>query len=1191
MDEVPGRTNRLSAAMHHGQENPLSRGLLYCDIHAGKLIEYFCPTHQTLSCGHCTALGLESCEQQLISEIAETFQVGQRFQDIKQGLAQFLTDIDACASNVNESIEIVESLSEKEISKLRKFRDQVNKYFDESEKALLKTIAEMKNMDKTLLGSVIPKCNNLTIEVSEIRTNLEALENNASQLFIGVQNACRILERLKSTLAKINDEKIIHLYTFMEDPKIKGWLASSTGIGTIEDMGTTKALVAAPPTPDNLPFDSEEFMATNMRLLFNDDLTNLRFTPAPSIPVNPPSDTVDCLLTSMLLLSEDRLLLADRTNNTVMLVDPNSNSLVSQVNVPDPWDMCLLPGGRVAVTSVIGRIYFLETHGHLSLENSIKVDENCRGIGYHNDSLIVSYSTGKLKKLDMDGNVLRQVSNRWLSNQFQYPWCLAVVNEAIIYVSDYEKHIITGLDIDLNILETFRSPALNAPAGITAIGNQLLVCGLYSNNILCLDLPSGKMTQLLGKREEILKPLSVCYSQHQKKIIETTINSRAGAPGSVVIKGEENNMDDTEATKNKVDGRILEADASVLDSTYCQPCSQDGETLPAKAYCTSCKEFMCSNCTNVHRKQRVSKSHTLLDGTSMPTTMMGFATKEESTESYDKHPDGNSMPTTMMGFATKEESTESCDKHPGEIIKYFCPTHQSLNCGHCLVLGKISCKQEIISEIAQDFKDSQEFKDIKQGLTKLLEDIDACASDVEELIKFVENLNISEISKLREYREQVVKYFDEREQALNKTIDEIKKKDKTLLDSLKPRCDNLETKVHEIKSKLEAQEHNTSKLFIEAQRVKHSLKKLQSTLAEINNAKIHHQYNLKKDPVTDGLLASKTGLGTIEETIYCREMQILNTDQMPIVNMTDPIPAPDIPESSSLNCDGCDCCSEIRILPLSDDDMTGRKFTPSQDIPVRSPYDTDDCLVTSMLLLSEDRLLLTDRKNNTVKLVDTNTSSLVSQVQVPAPWGMCLLPGGRVAVTSVFGRIQLLETQGEFTLGNSINVDQDCRGIGYHNDSLIVSFSTGMVKKMNMDGKALKKVSNKWFSNQFQYPWCLTKVNEGQAAVFYVSDYEKHTITSLDIDLNILQTFKNSALNAPTGITAVGNQLLVCGLYSNNIMCLHLPSGQMTKLLGKGDGIWKPYSVCYSQQQKKLYVTHHNKGINANNVVKVYTTR
>ncbi|XP_052809491.1 uncharacterized protein LOC128237956 [Mya arenaria] len=641
-----------------------------------------------------------------------------------------------------------------------------------------------------------------------------------------------------------------------------------------------------------------------------------------------------------------------------------------------------------------------------------------------------------------------------------------------------------------------------------------------------------------------------------------------------------------------VPGRTLEADGSVLDATYCQPCYQaDRETLTAEAYCSACKEFMCSTCTNVHRKQMVSKSHILLDRTSMPTT--------------------------IIGFSTKEESTEPCDKHPGELIKYYCPTHQTLNCGHCLVLGKISCKQEIISEISQTFIDGQGLKEIKQGLAKLLDDIAACSSDVKEFITFVENLSISEISKLQEYREQVNKYFDEREQTILKTIDEIKNKDKTLLDSLKPRCANLETKVQEIKSKLEAQEHNTSNLFIEAQRVKKTLMELQSNMTEINNAKTIHQYSLRKDPVTERLLASKTGLGTIEETICCRGKQTLDNDNMTGLTFiqahsisvksppdTDECRVTSILLSSNDNMTGktpdiqvksqsdTDDCSASSILPLSNDEMTGLKFTPAPDIPIKSPSDTGDCLLTSMLLLSGNRLLLADRTNNTVKIVDLNTSSLVSEVKVAVkPWDMCLLPGDRVAITSTVGSIQFLEKQGQFYLGNSIKLDENCRGIGYHNDSLIVSFSTGKVKKMNMDGKALKNVSKKWFSNQFQYPWCLTVVNEGQAAVFYVSDYAKHTITSLDIDLNILQTLENPALHGPTGITAVGNQLLVCGLYSNNIMCLHLPSGQMTKLLGKGDGIWKPYSVCYSQQQKKLYVTHHNKGINANNVVKVYTTR
>ncbi|XP_052808635.1 uncharacterized protein LOC128237293 [Mya arenaria] len=241
-------------------------------------------------------------------------------------------------------------------------------------------------------------------------------------------------------------------------------------------------------------------------------------------------------------------------------------------------------------------------------------------------------------------------------------------------------------------------------------------------------------------------------------------------------------------------------------------------------------------------------------------------------------------------------------------------------------------------------------------------------------------------------------------------------------------------------------------------------------------------------------------------------------------------------------------------------------------------------------------MLLTDRNNNSVKLVSLLTSSLVSQVSVPGcPWDMCLLPCERVAI-SVYdvsantGSIQFLDTREQkISLGKSMTMDKQCRGIGYNNDCLIVSYFSGELEKMDLEGRVLKKVSYRSSEHDIENPFYLTVVIEDQTAEIYVSDSNTNTITKLDMDLSILQTFRDPVLRDPRGITAVENQLLISGLASNNIVQLDLPSGQMTQLLGEDEGIQGPDSVCYNQQQTKLYVTCIPLvGISDFNFVKVY---
>ncbi|XP_052808636.1 uncharacterized protein LOC128237295 isoform X1 [Mya arenaria] len=773
-----------------------------------------------------------------------------------------------------------------------------------------------------------------------------------------------------------------------------------------------------------------------------------------------------------------------------------------------------------------------------------------------------------------------------------------------------------------------------------------------------------------------------------------------------------------------VTGKTIQADASVRYATYCQPCFYDGKTLPAEGYCNICKEFMCFTCTNVHKKLRITKSHTILDK--------------------------STMPTTMKGYLIEEESTEPCDIHPGECIKYYCPIHQSLNCGHCSIIDHQSCKQQIISDIAKAFKDGSGHKDIKEVLSQSLEYIDTCLSTCEDKNQFVEKLSESEISKLREYRDQVNKYFDEREKELLNIISQRKQLDRMVLNSITSKCDNLKTQVNELKANIEAQENNASQLFIKARKAESMLAGWQSALAEINMETTIHQYQFRKDPVTERLLASHTGLGTVEEVVDAKALDqrcepttstatvkgmkdnnspiaVINVQTVgdskaaettkraspdsvtPLItdgtqttaepklnqrcertNSTAPdkgkndittsiavtnvqtagdIKAvqttkraspdtvtkepPSISNETQATADSkqnqrCEpttstapykgkkdtttpivvingqtvvdikaaqtakraspdiVTTEPPLIPYGTQttaepkqkkqtsittDLTSLKFTPAQDILVKSPSDSSECFLTSMLLLPGNRLLLSDR-NGTVKLVDLNTSSIVSEVLVQnKAWDMCLLPGDRVAVSGVPGCIQFLETRKQISLGNNIKVDGDSLGIGYHTECLIVSYSTGKVEKMNLKGKVLKKVpNNRSHENLFEYPWYLTVVSKGHTAAIYVTDCGKHTITKLDMDLNISKTLQDPSMRAPRGITPVGNQLLICGSESNNIMCLALPCVKITQLMGVKEKIWGPRSICYSQQQNKLFVTCCTQwNADCDNYVRVYT--
>jgi len=101
----------------------------------------------------------------------------------------------------------------------------------------------------------------------------------------------------------------------------------------------------------------------------------------------------------------------------------------------------------------------------------------------------------------------------------------------------------------------------------------------------------------------------------------------------------------------EVDGRLADSTAVV---EWCQPCADAGNDVIAVKFCSVCKDWLCSACTDFHRRFKASKHHTLYDEDALPVTVQDIE---------------------------QENKTKYCKTHPNELIKYFCPTHKLFTVG------------------------------------------------------------------------------------------------------------------------------------------------------------------------------------------------------------------------------------------------------------------------------------------------------------------------------------------------------------------------------------------------------------------------------------------------------------------------------------------------------------------------------
>jgi len=229
---------------------------------------------------------------------------------------------------------------------------------------------------------------------------------------------------------------------------------------------------------------------------------------------------VKCWIKDLAVVSPDMLLVSNYSKQCVQLLDCLKGEVVSEVQLQEqPYRMCLTDRNTAAVNVGGGKIQMIKVKDKtLSKGRELTVSENIRGQTSCRNSLVVSYSSQPwLEVISMDGKVLHQFDKSGKSQHFKYPDFMCTTPGGSVFISDNGTHTITKVDGQLNILQTFTSPLLQEPCGITAVTeDQILVCNY--NSLVLLQPSTNTMSTLLGKDEVIKCPYSLTYCPDQKKV-------------------------------------------------------------------------------------------------------------------------------------------------------------------------------------------------------------------------------------------------------------------------------------------------------------------------------------------------------------------------------------------------------------------------------------------------------------------------------------------------------------------------------------------------------------------------------------------------------------------------------------------------------------------------------------------------
>jgi len=301
------------------------------------------------------------------------------------------------------------------------------------------------------------------------------------------------------------------------------------------------------------------------------------------------------------------------------------------------------------------------------------------------------------------------------------------------------------------------------------------------------------------------------------------------------------------AEANAVQGRKepVEVDVGSANVRYCNVCPD----VKATSFCEDCHEYMCNDCTGYHKRITATRNHMLLSGDRFPTV---------------KPPRREDKLTAAI---------EKCPDHPKEEIKFYCHTHNTICCVACTVLKHEKCSKSYIPDIAEDFKNGNEFRKLNANIKDSERQIIKSIADIDTCLKAVDALKVYKIEKLRTYKAKIIDYLNKRERELQAEIQNICDNDVALLQKLQINLKVCQSDLADISPKLKLHEQNSDELFIAAKRAFDRMTKLQSSMQNITDKIGYQRYSVVMDIRLQKIAEDKSGfadiqLGTTSKSVH-----------------------------------------------------------------------------------------------------------------------------------------------------------------------------------------------------------------------------------------------------------------------------------------------------------------------------------
>ncbi|KAH3692217.1 uncharacterized protein LOC127863433 [Dreissena polymorpha] len=447
---------------------------------------------------------------------------------------------------------------------------------------------------------------------------------------------------------------------------------------------------------------------------------------------------------------------------------------------------------------------------------------------------------------------------------------------------------------------------------------------------------------------------------------------------------------------------LLESISLQVDDKLCGTCEEGGENTLASYWCRDCAEPLCDNCLKYHRLMKISRRH-----------------KIEEMDIIKRHP------KRILSVP------QPCADHVGKDIELFCADHNTLCCVMCVATEHRRCeKVASIEKLAKQLEEGAVTEELVDKLNSYLDHLKTMRKDREGNIEALNGKKNGILEQISNYKENINILLEKLEATLAEKFDAIHAKETTKLKSEVDWCEALSSAVENAKTVLTVTNRHCSnaQVFITVQQCIERSIKYEDQIAKEQTEKFELiDYSFEIDNAFEAFLQSLVSVETFGKVLTHRRRAF-------------------IPSAPGLKL------------------LRDRHAEKEIEFSCKTPTDTRNCCLSSVLFLSDRRMLIADQNNQKIKLFKDDGNLIYEQTFTTWPRDFTELGDNKIAVTLPKERKVEIFYLGE-RLKNieTIRMMDECWGITFTKSNLIVGCigaEKGNLKILTVDGTEIDTIED-----------------------------------------------------------------------------------------------------------------------------------